>query len=383
MDKISEFRNKLLDELRTNYNFPMIEDIKIEKIIDEDALSMGLNAYKYNIELILKEPFEILFDNDTVSNFEIVSVSEIDADHIIKVVSDFNNYLYNADIKNRYCYRELNRLTQSEFDAQYIKCANLFFKKDVRELTKQENSIVFRNVQRKPYNNSSEIVEDFQNFYKAYGRFPYKKERLYKVLEYAKKTNFITKEDLDKIYSLASSFAFDKLCEFIEKNKRWPYPNEKEYSRTWDEVCWNYRIGLYSKEQLIKIEVLYSRFNNSKESIGERLVNSYIAGLGYKFEKQKTFPDLVYKDKLRFDTCVTIDDKILLIEYDGIQHFEPIDYFGGEEGLRETQTRDRLKDEYCRTNNIPLLRISYNQSKDLENMIGNFISENIKKEHSK
>ena len=53
---------------------------------------------------------------------------------------------------------------------------------------------------------------------------------------------------------------------------------------------------------------------------------------------------------------------ILILEYDGEQHFKPIEYFGGEEKLKATQYRDYLKDEYCKENNISFLRFNYKQS---------------------
>ena len=46
----------------------------------------------------------------------------------------------------------------------------------------------------------------------------------------------------------------------------------------------------------------------------------------------------------------------LVIEYDGIQHFEPIEYFGGKEKLKTTQQKDAEKNDYCKNNNIDILR---------------------------
>ena len=43
------------------------------------------------------------------------------------------------------------------------------------------------------------------------------------------------------------------------------------------------------------------------------------------------------------------------IEYDGIFHFEPI---FGNETLKRMQKHDLMKDNYCKTNNIKLIRIS-------------------------
>lgn len=47
------------------------------------------------------------------------------------------------------------------------------------------------------------------------------------------------------------------------------------------------------------------------------------------------------------------------IEYDGIQHFKPIKYFGGEKALEIQRSRDIIKNEYCYLKNIQIIRISY------------------------
>jgi hypothetical protein len=51
--------------------------------------------------------------------------------------------------------------------------------------------------------------------------------------------------------------------------------------------------------------------------------------VGLKFERQKRFKGCKYKYELPFEFWV--EDKNILIEFDGIQHFMPIDYFGGEQ----------------------------------------------------
>ena len=48
-----------------------------------------------------------------------------------------------------------------------------------------------------------------------------------------------------------------------------------------------------------------------------------------------------------------------LIEYDGRQHFESVDIWGGEDALLKRKINDEIKNNYCIKNRIPLLRISY------------------------
>lgn len=76
-----------------------------------------------------------------------------------------------------------------------------------------------------------------------------------------------------------------------------------------------------------------------------------------KYEFNKSFDGCVYKNKLRFDFY--LPDYNICIEYDGKQHFESIDWFGGKNSFLENQIRDKIKNEWCVENNINLIRISY------------------------
>ncbi len=57
----------------------------------------------------------------------------------------------------------------------------------------------------------------------------------------------------------------------------------------------------------------------------------------------------------RFDIYIPIYK--IAIEYQGLQHFEAIDFFGGEEGLRNTQERDIRKRELCLINDTHLIEV--------------------------
>lgn len=77
------------------------------------------------------------------------------------------------------------------------------------------------------------------------------------------------------------------------------------------------------------------------------------------FVDNKTYP-------LRFDFYVIQDNgKNYIIEYDGAQHFQSIEWFGGEPGLEKRKIRDAVKNNYCKKNNIPLIRIPYTHLKEL------------------
>lgn len=93
------------------------------------------------------------------------------------------------------------------------------------------------------------------------------------------------------------------------------------------------------------------------ESKGEKEIFNYLVQRGIVFETQKTFEGCHYKKKLRFDFY--LPEHNLCIEYDGKQHFEPIKYYGGQKGLEIIQTKDNIKVDFCKSNNINLLRIRF------------------------
>lgn len=74
----------------------------------------------------------------------------------------------------------------------------------------------------------------------------------------------------------------------------------------------------------------------------------------------REYPVIIGNRRFRFDFAVLSDNKIqYFIEYNGEQHYSPIDHFGGEEYFTYIQQNDRLKQAYCKENNIPLIIIKY------------------------
>jgi hypothetical protein len=53
------------------------------------------------------------------------------------------------------------------------------------------------------------------------------------------------------------------------------------------------------------------------------------------------------------------------IEYQGRQHFEPVDFFGGEAGFARNQERDAKKKDLCKQNGITLIYFRYDEDLSL------------------
>lgn len=106
----------------------------------------------------------------------------------------------------------------------------------------------------------------------------------------------------------------------------------------------------------------------------EEKVAKYLQEENIKFTTQKTFPKCKYKNDLRFDFY--LDDFNLCIEIDGEQHFKKIPKFEKpSENYDIRCKRDEIKTNYCKNNNILLLRIPYWNFKNdkYKEVIKNFI----------
>lgn len=110
-----------------------------------------------------------------------------------------------------------------------------------------------------------------------------------------------------------------------------------------------------------------------KLSVGEGIVSDWLESNGYRFVSQYTPLDSLLVFKLRYDFAI-LDDKggiVCLIEYNGRQHYEPVDSFGGDEEFRRTLDSDSAKEWYAKDKKIKLLTISYRDKNNIENILLN------------
>jgi len=102
-------------------------------------------------------------------------------------------------------------------------------------------------------------------------------------------------------------------------------------------------------------------------SKGEQLIYDILKHHEVSFSQQKCFEGCVYNRPLRFDFY--IESSNLLIEYDGMQHYQPIDFAGrgadfAEELFISGKIRDEIKTKWAKDNNIKLLRVPYTLSEE-------------------
>jgi len=124
-----------------------------------------------------------------------------------------------------------------------------------------------------------------------------------------------------------------------------------------------------------------SRINTSKKilayrkasipSKGEQKVMDYLNSEGIRFRREHFFKGLYNnetKQLLYFDFYLL--DYNCCIEYDGEQHYS-------KDKTERAKVSDFLKNAYCIKNNIPLLRIKYNEFDNIELLICRFFDKHF------
>lgn len=104
------------------------------------------------------------------------------------------------------------------------------------------------------------------------------------------------------------------------------------------------------------------------KSAGEKKITELLSINNILFEKEKIFQSCVLPsgNKARFDFYI---NNKYLIQYDGEQHFKEKaskNSFFTEEKLRKIKQSDNFKNQWCRQNNIPLIRIPYTHLENIE-----------------
>ena len=112
--------------------------------------------------------------------------------------------------------------------------------------------------------------------------------------------------------------------------------------------------------------------SGTRKSKGERLIAEKLDNLQIDFIEQYVFVDCRSKNNrvLYFDFY--LPDYNCCIEYDGEQH--EVGWRGNLSSLEGIKERDNIKNEYCNSHNIHLIRISY---KDFNNISEDFLQEKI------
>ena len=96
-----------------------------------------------------------------------------------------------------------------------------------------------------------------------------------------------------------------------------------------------------------------------KRSLGEECLNEILSDMNIDFKEQFKIKECRNIRPLPFDFAILKGERLIaLIEYDGLQHFQK-KFNVDDTNFNEQLKRDKIKDDYCKRNNIPLIRIKY------------------------
>ncbi|PVV56293.1 hypothetical protein [Chryseobacterium sp. HMWF035] len=139
-------------------------------------------------------------------------------------------------------------------------------------------------------------------------------------------------------------------------------------------ICKNCGCSEWEREKYVssvKCKVCYPN-----DTIGESRVIKYLNFLKLTFKKQKKFPGMKNEKELKCDFF--IPKLNLIIEFDGHQHYYPVDYFKGFKSFKKTIKCDWIKNRYALKNSINILRIPFYEYEDIEKLIDDSIAKIIK-----
>lgn len=106
------------------------------------------------------------------------------------------------------------------------------------------------------------------------------------------------------------------------------------------------------------------------ESRGHLKVRRLLNEAGFLFEEEKSYSDLKTNTGrlLRFDFMVFDDDgnEDFAIEFNGIQHYESVSFFGGDKAFSRQKYNDNRKRKYCQSLGIGLVEIPYTDLEDFD-----------------
>lgn len=103
------------------------------------------------------------------------------------------------------------------------------------------------------------------------------------------------------------------------------------------------------------------------ESKGEKNIRKFLLDNNIKYHSQYRTEKCIFFRPLPFDFYLY--EYNCFIEFDGIQHFKIIDHFGGYETFVDRKIRDTIKTNYCKENNIRLIRIPYWDIDNIESIL--------------
>ena len=144
--------------------------------------------------------------------------------------------------------------------------------------------------------------------------------------------------------------------------------------------------GLFHKELMDVLDEHKEQQQKNRSDLYAKLILLDRTSPKWKSEAQlfslvsNIYPDAIYQYKIEWLGMQSLDIYIpslsMGIEYQGIQHYEPIEHFGGEEHFKIQQANDKKKRKLCFKHNVKLIEWPYTELITKENL-EKFLDETI------
>jgi len=176
----------------------------------------------------------------------------------------------------------------------------------------------------------------------------------------------------------SNPFSIKNINLYCKKNRPDYVVISNEYKGKDKKLLFKYvgnKANMTEEERCFKVTLEAFILNNQEhpwfnQSKGETVIERWLIKNKILYEREYTFKDCKKVNELRFDFAIFRDGKLrALIEYQGIQHYEAVEHFGGVEKLKIQRINDKIKSNYCSKNNIPLLVIPYWELKKINDIL--------------
>ena len=113
----------------------------------------------------------------------------------------------------------------------------------------------------------------------------------------------------------------------------------------------------------------------SVNSKGEKIVSDWLQQHGISYVYHKSFDDCLSNEGYKLNFDFYLEPQNTIVECNGQQHYEPIDFFGGEKRFKVQLEHDKLKKEYAYRHGINYLILDCCRAnlKRIESQLSDFL----------
>ena len=283
-----------------------------------------------------------------------------------EVLSDYKNYNTKIEYRHNVCGTKF-KMKPVSFKESQSKCSNPYCKRKIHILKNKENFI--QKVDELGYIVKSEYlgIDEPMDFQCKKCNTIFSLNKASKIYE-----NVDTSHCPNCASNIAMSISSNEFYKKFNDNFGDEFEIISDYSgcdspiKILHKKCGNiseyYRAGKIFSEYICPCK--YCNISN-----GEKAIMNFLESRLITYEYQKKYNSLfaVNNGVLSYDFYIPNNN--VVIEFQGKQHFEPIEYFGGKEYFDIQQEHDRRKRQYAKDHSIKLLEIAYWDFDNIEEIL--------------